>query len=88
MITTETGPRYGGGFVVGQSVTVTKGPIRYLSRAEVAARIGVRPDSLSRLALPEPDVIIGSVRGWSAKTIDAWDRTRERRLSTRVDKRG
>ena len=35
----------------------------------------------------EPDVIIGTVRGWSAKRIDEWDQSREWRLSTRVDKR-
>lgn len=45
---------------------------RYLSRAEVAGRIGVTPGALSRYKLPEPDVMIGAVRGWSEKTIDAW----------------
>jgi hypothetical protein len=76
-------PRFGGAFSYGWPVP----PVRYLSRAEVAQRIGVKPDSLSRLDLPEPEVIVGTVRGWSAKRIDAWDARRERRLSTRRDQR-
>lgn len=44
----------------------------YLSRAEVAERIGVKPDTLGRYRLPEPDAMIGTVRGWLPATIDAW----------------
>ena len=48
----------------------------YLSRSEVAARIGVKPDTLSRYKLPEPDATIGSVRGWLPETVDAWNAQR------------
>jgi hypothetical protein len=49
---------------------------RYLSRAELAERIGVKPDTLGRYQLPEPDALIGTVRGWLPKTIDAWNANR------------
>lgn len=48
----------------------------YLSRAEFAERIGVKPDTMSRYKLPEPDVSIGRTRGWSLETIDAWNADR------------
>lgn len=48
----------------------------YLSATEVAERIGVTRGSLANLRLPAPDVTIGSVRGWSEKTIDAWNEAR------------
>lgn len=51
-------------------------PIRYLSRTEVAERIGVKPDTLGRYNLPEPDAVIGTVRGWLPRTIDAWHKAR------------
>lgn len=50
--------------------------IRYLSMAEVAERIGVKPPTLSRYRLPEPDAVIGSRRGWLPDTIDAWNANR------------
>ena len=50
--------------------------ISYLSRTEVAARIGVKPDTLGRYKLPEPDAIIGSTRGWLPERIDAWNASR------------
>jgi hypothetical protein len=51
--------------------------IRYLSRKEVAERIGVKPDTLSRYShLPEPDAVIGDVRGWLPRTIDQWHAAR------------
>lgn len=50
--------------------------IRYLSRAEFAERIGVQPDTLGRYKLPEPDAIVGSVRGWLPETVDAWHASR------------
>jgi predicted DNA-binding transcriptional regulator AlpA len=49
---------------------------RYLSRTEVAERIGVTPGALSRYKLPAPDVMIGDVRGWLPATIDAWQAAR------------
>lgn len=49
---------------------------RYLSRTEVAERIGVKPDTLGRYKLPEPDAVIGTTRGWLPATIDAWHAAR------------
>lgn len=48
----------------------------YLSRTQVAERIGVSPGALSRYKLPEPDVMIGNVRGWLPATIDQWNEAR------------
>ncbi len=53
----------------------------YLSRKEVAERIGVKPDTLGWYKLPEPDATIGNVRGWKASTIDAWHKARPRKRS-------
>jgi hypothetical protein len=50
--------------------------MNYLSRTEVAERIGVTPGALSRYKLPAPDVMIGDVRGWLPATIDAWQAAR------------
>ncbi|WP_029116865.1 helix-turn-helix transcriptional regulator [Mycobacterium sp. URHB0044] len=49
---------------------------RYLSRSELAERIGVKPDTLGRYRLPEPDALIGTTRGWLPKTIDRWNDSR------------
>jgi hypothetical protein len=49
---------------------------RYLSRTEVAERIGVQPDTLGRYYLPEPDALIGITRGWLPSTIDGWNASR------------
>lgn len=46
--------------------------LRLLSRKEVAERIGISPDSLSRYRLPDPDGVIGTTRGWLPETIDTW----------------
>lgn len=54
----------------------------YLSRSELAERIGVKPDTLGRYKLPEPDAMIGAVRGWLPETIDAWNEARPGRGST------
>lgn len=65
--------------------------IRYLSRPEVAERIGVKPDTLNRYTLPEPDAQIGARQlGWLPATIDAWNDARpgRRRAGTRVDASG
>lgn len=50
--------------------------IRYLSRTQVANRIGVRAATLSRYKLPEPDATIGAARGWLPETIDQWQAQR------------
>lgn len=54
----------------------TKKPKRYLSRPEFAERIGVKPDTLNRYHLPEPDAVIGNRRGWLADTVDRWNKNR------------
>lgn len=46
--------------------------VTYLSRKQVAERIGVTPGALSRYRLPEPDATIGDIRGWLPATIDTW----------------
>ena len=48
----------------------------YLSTTEVADRIGVTRGSLSNLKLPPADVTVGTVRGWTEKTIDEWNAAR------------
>jgi len=48
----------------------------YLSLKEVAARLGVVPGTLTRYRLPEPDVMVGGTRGWTAERIDAWNAAR------------
>ena len=50
--------------------------IHYLSRTEVAERIGVKPDTLGRYRLPPPDAQIGRTRGWLPATIDQWQQNR------------
>lgn len=46
---------------------------RYLSRQEVAERLGLKSHrSLSGIDLPVPDVIVGIHSGWLPETIDAW----------------
>ena len=50
---------------------------KYLSRAEVADRIGLKSvRSLSGMILPEPDVEVGIHKGWKPETIDAWQAER------------
>lgn len=60
-----------------------KEPKRYLSRPEVAERIGVKPDTLNRYRLPEPDAVIGRLKGWLPETIDAWNANRPSRFYAR-----
>ena len=50
--------------------------ITYLSRSEVAKRIGVQPNTLAHYKLPDPDAIIGRTRGWLPETIDTWNASR------------
>lgn len=57
-------------------------PVRYLSRAEFAQRIGLAPSTLSRYRLPEADCIVGTVRGWLPETVDSWEAARPSRQSS------
>lgn len=49
---------------------------RYLSLTEVAERLNITKGALARYKLPEPDVNVGSTRGWSEQTIDEWNAAR------------
>lgn len=60
----------------GTSAAVHVAGQAFLSAKEVAERIGVKPGTLSRYSMPEPDVTVGTVRGWTADTIDRWNSTR------------
>lgn len=56
-------------------------PVHYLSRSQLAERIGVKPDTLNRYQLPSPDAIIGAGTaaerpGWLEATVDAWNASR------------
>lgn len=48
----------------------------YLGPAEVAARFGLAPatirDYASKGRMPEPDVRVGPVAGWTEATVDEW----------------
>lgn len=48
----------------------------YLGRAEFAQRIGVKPDTLNRYTLPEPDEQIGKRKFWLESTVDRWNAER------------
>lgn len=50
--------------------------ITYLSLKELAQRIGVKPATASRYKLPDPDALIGDVRGWLPESVDAWNENR------------
>ena len=50
---------------------------RFLSVTEIAERTGLTLNTVKAYSqipgrLPEPDAMIGRVKGWSPKTIDAW----------------
>lgn len=58
-------------------------PIRYLARKGFAERIGVKPDTLNRYKLPEPDAYVGRAAGWLPETVDAWNDSRPGRGRSR-----
>lgn len=62
------------------------GPVSqvYLNRAQVEHRLGLALGSLSKIAMPVPDAIVGpvnpdgtiprgTVRGWLPETVDKWN---------------
>lgn len=52
----------------------------YLSRPQVAERLGVARGTLNRYRLPAPDVVVGERGyGWSVETIDRWNAARPSR---------
>jgi len=50
--------------------------LRYMSLTEIADYIGVKPATLGRYKLPEPDAMIGSTRGWNEANIYGWNANR------------
>lgn len=56
--------------------TIAGMTVHYLGPAEVAARFGLAAGTIRHYAaqgkMPEPDVRIGPIGGWSEETIDAW----------------
>lgn len=48
----------------------------YLSLTEFAERVGLKPATLAKYKLPEPDAMIGGTRGWLPKSIDDWQANR------------
>lgn len=52
--------------------------LRFLSRGEIAERLGVTLGTVKQwTTLPEPDVIVGRNQGWAAETIDRWWHNRQ-----------
>jgi predicted DNA-binding transcriptional regulator AlpA len=57
---------------------------RFLSVTDVAERTGLTLNTVKAYSqipgrLPEPDAMIGRVKGWLPKTIDAWIKHRDTR---------
>ncbi|MCV7230645.1 XRE family transcriptional regulator [Mycolicibacterium komossense] len=51
--------------------------VRYLGVNEVAARTGLSPNTVKSYSgipgrMPQPDAMIGRVKGWLPETIDRW----------------
>lgn len=51
--------------------------VRYLSVTEVADRAGLSRNTVKSYSqipgrLPEPDAMVGRVKGWLPETVDAW----------------
>jgi len=60
--------------------------MRYLGRTQVAHRIGVKPDTLNRYKLPEPDAMVGDKPVWLPRTVDEWNARRPGRGNWRRHK--
>lgn len=59
------------------SVLTVIAVVRYLSVTEFAERTGLSLNSVKAYSqipgrLPEPDAMIGRVKGWRPETVDAW----------------
>lgn len=59
-----------------------KRPIKFLSRTQLAERVGLKPDTLNKMTLPDHDAEFGEDghgkprKGWLPQTVDAWDAAR------------
>lgn len=64
--------------------------IRYLGVTEVAERTGLAVNTVKSYSkipgrMPQPDVMIGRVKGWLPETIDRWMERRGQRPGTTND---
>ncbi len=56
---------------------------RYLSVTEVAERTGLALNTVKSYSqdtprrMPNPDVLVGRVKGWTEKTIDEWQGSKQ-----------
>jgi|GEM_PF-758063 len=51
-------------------------PAVFLSLTEGSALLGIPRATLSKYRLPDPDAVIGGVRGWRADTLESWNAAR------------
>ena len=50
--------------------------VHYMSSTEAAQYLGISRGAFNSLKLPEPDVTVGQVNGWSKDAIDKWNTRR------------
>jgi len=64
-------------------MTENKEPIHYLTSKEAAEHLGIHPGTWqtyqTRGSAPQPDVIVGKIRGWSREALDNWQAERRRK---------
>lgn len=67
---------------------------KYLSKTDMAARLGITLGALNSLRLPKPDVVIGVgdgsprvVYGWSVRTFEEWNESRPGSGNWKKDKK-
>lgn len=58
--------------------------VRYLGVAEVAERTGLAMNTIKSYSqipgrMPQPDCLVGRIKGWLPETIDRWMETRGQR---------
>lgn len=59
-------------------------PLVYLSAQEAASFLGITRDGFYKRTPPEPDVLVGSTKGWSKETLTAWDQTVDKKTGPKV----